>query len=116
MPLNISKKTFGGNLCFCIETPSGDSAFLAITTAMEMLKMERIILASSKTVAPLAVDAEKRFNEFVAKAPNDLAAVEIEVETKLGAISINCSNNAFKKPSATNQLLQMCLPLLAKEA
>lgn len=124
VPLNISKKTFGGNLCFCIEAPSGDTAFLAITTAMEMLKMERIIVASSKTFTSLAADAEKRFNDFVAKAANDLAAVEKEVETmatsfslKLPPISTIYLKNALKKQYATNQLLQWFHPiLLVKES
>lgn len=47
-PINIIKAPIGGNLCFQIELPTG-TAFIAMSSVMEILKNEKLFSAAAKS-------------------------------------------------------------------
>lgn len=73
VPMTIGKKYFGGSLCYHFESANG-SAFIAMTSVMELLKHESLLNGAAKYLEALVPDIERKFNDFVTKASSDLAA------------------------------------------
>lgn len=84
MPFGICQKNFGSTMCYQISNyNTGETVNMAITSVMELLKIEKILLAAVKTMSTMSVDMEKKFNDFVSKSSNDFEETLKDIE-KLG--------------------------------
>lgn len=61
MPVNITRVPYKGNLCFQIDVMNGGSAFLALTTVMEVLRIENLVLAGFKNLECMAPAITNKF-------------------------------------------------------
>lgn len=101
-PLNISKRQFGGTLCFHIETTNGETALLAQNTCSELLKFESLIASAIKKVGAIVPEAEAKFNDLVNKASNDFTKVLADTEKSGDLLLIEIITNF-------NDVLRMCM-------
>lgn len=106
-PLNITKRNIGGGLCFMLENTNGESACVAITSIMEMLKYENLVIAAIKKFQEMSMEIEKKFNELVNKATNDLAGALLEVDKKGDHVLIEMITNF-------NDLFKICIDNMAR--
>lgn len=80
MSININKTPFKGNICFYIETLNGDTAFIAMTTAMEMLRIEGMVAAGLKNMEGMIPALSTKVEKFIKAAANDMAAAYEDVK------------------------------------
>lgn len=99
-PLNISKKMWGGSVCFSIDNIVGEHCIIAQNSCSEMLKMERLIVAAIKKFTALVVGVEKKFND-TAKTASDFSAIMADAEKSGDLLTIEIITNF-------NALLTIC--------
>lgn len=97
--INVMKKFIGGNICFIVESIAG-SAYMAMTTIMDLLKIEKLIVVGFKTMEQIAPEVERRFNEF-AGSP-DLSHFFAEVENSGDLLQVEILANF-------SELFQICI-------
>lgn len=101
-PLNISKRQFGGAMCFNIETINGETAMMAQNTCSELLKFENLIVSAIKKISAIVPEAEAKFNDLVNKASTDFAKILTDTEKSGDLLLIEIITNF-------NDVLRMCI-------
>lgn len=103
LPINITKKPWRGSLCFHIETINGDYASIAQNTCADLLKFEKLVIASAKMLQSLVENVELKFHDLVNKAATDFSTVinAVEKSTDLNDLLsieiVTNFNDIFKK-------------------
>lgn len=90
-PINIAKQRIGGSMCIIVtHTISGCCGYIAISSATELLRCEKMILSLSNFINDHAEQSEKKFVDLVTRAKNDYSKLmfEIDMESDLLAIEI----------------------------
>lgn len=101
LPMGITKKYISGSVCFLIETMNG-TAYIAMSSVMEVLKNEKLITAVTKSMGTLLPDCEKKFNDIIKRGATDLAAVLEEGERTGNLLLIEIVTNF-------NELFKICV-------
>lgn len=66
MPSTIEKKNIGANICYTVANING-IAYIGMSSVLELLKHENLIVGAATILSGLAADIEKKFNDIVAK-------------------------------------------------
>lgn len=88
-------------MCYYIESVNG-TAYLAMGTAMELLKIEKLIIASAKAIEQLTPDIEKKFTNFINKGTSELSALLSDAEKSGNLLLIEILTNY-------NDLFKVCM-------
>lgn len=99
---NISKKNFGGNMTFHIEAATGGNAYIAMTSVLELMKNEGLIIAAIKLLNNVVSDAEQKFNNFITKGTADFSALIRDAEKSGDLLLIDMLTNF-------NELVKICI-------
>lgn len=106
-PINVYKKNLNGGLCFMIETSKNETAYIGLTTLMDMLKYENLIISLAKKMQQLSNDIEKKFNDLINKAVVDLSTTLFDVDKSGDALLIEILSNF-------NDLFRLCIDTKTK--
>lgn len=107
LPLNINRQPIGGSICFNIENINGENALLALSTLMELLKYENLIVAAARKMATMTDDLEKKFNEFAVRASTDMKTLLEECEKSGDLLMIEIFTNF-------NEVFKTCIESVAQ--
>lgn len=102
LAINITKKNFGANICFQIENINGECCYIAMSSIMEMLKIESLLIAAMKNYNGMVSDVATKFNSLICKSSSDLSAVLIDVEKSGDLLTIEIIANF-------NDFFKMCV-------
>lgn len=113
IPINIIKYPYKGNICFNIETVNGDTAFIALTTPMEVLRIESLVVAGVKNLEGMIPTMTTKFEKFIKSASVDMAAaiedskksgdlVNIEILTNFNELFLTIIDTVPKRTTKKN--------------
>lgn len=94
VPITIAQKNFGSTVCYQINNfITGEIAYMAITSVMELLKIENLIVSAATAMANLATDFEKKYVDLVAKCSTDFSETLKELEKSGDLFAIEMAIN-----------------------
>ncbi|XP_055326459.1 uncharacterized protein LOC129580248 [Sitodiplosis mosellana] len=104
----VSKKLIGASICYnIVNTITGDMSFLAVTSVMELLKIEKLIIAAANNMDNMVADIESKFTELTRKFSSDFSTNMNTIESSGDLFAVEILTNF-------NELFKICVEEMAR--